>query len=335
MEMSGKEKLADSSGALKAPHNHGGDSSWCYLFIRRSYSKNIIDRLKERFVVFVHETVVHVKGKAKVKENLKPTISGLVFVKGRSDIVQAYLTENIPGLYLVKDCSTGKPAVIRNSVMESFMQVSQINPNRLRFMPHAFNYYSTGHTLVRVVSGVLSGLEGYIVRISRDKCLVTSMGGMTVAIGGVSKETFENVDEYIRQRQEEQAGQSMQLSEMLEEFSIADMDQCFIAIQNELDMLAVAKSLDRWLSKAEYHIIAGDQKNAAAILLRLIEGIGKCLKGICLSQSEISITPLKEICAEAARMLDTCSDSITEHDPLKEHISTEKRGLVERFPYLY
>lgn len=335
MKKSEKENSIEPSGAGSSRLNHDAASSWCYLFIRRSRTKYIIEKLQDRFEIFVHKTVIHTKGKTKVTENLRPTISGLVFVHGRSDMVQSYLNENFQGLYLVKDCSTGKPAVIKDRVMSSFMQVSQINPNRLRFMPHAFDYYSTGHTLVRVVSGVLSGLEGYIVRISRDKCLVTSMGGMTVAIGGVCKETFENVEEYIRQRREQQGKGEEQLSEVLEEFTLAEMDECFFSIQNDLDVLAVAKSIDRWLLKAEYLIIANDHKNAVAILLHLIDNVGKCLEGICQSQSEISIKPLADICREADKMLGTCCDSDTAHLSLKEYITAERQTLVGRYPYVF
>lgn len=70
-------------------------------------------------------------------------------------------------------------------------------------MPHSFDYYSVGNPLVRITSGILSGLEGYRIRISRDKCLVTSIGGMTVAIGGIYKESFENLDEYVRLRRKQ------------------------------------------------------------------------------------------------------------------------------------
>ena len=61
-------------------------------------------------------------------------------------------------------------------------------------MPHPLEYYSVGHPLVKITSGVLDGLEGYQIRISRNKCLITTMGGLTIAIGGVYKENFENVD---------------------------------------------------------------------------------------------------------------------------------------------
>ena len=71
-------------------------------------------------------------------------------------------------------------------------------------MPHPLDYYSEGHPLVRITSGLLEGFEGYRIRISRNKCLVTSIGGMTVAISGISNDSFENVDEYITLRRGQQ-----------------------------------------------------------------------------------------------------------------------------------
>ncbi|WP_258321677.1 hypothetical protein [Bacteroides sp. ET336] len=96
----------------------------------------------------------------------------------------------------MKDRSTGLPAVIRDKSMQTFIRMSRVSPYRIRFMQHPIDYYSTGHPLVKITSGILDGVEGYQIRISRDKCLVTTIGGLTIAIGGISKENFENIDEY-------------------------------------------------------------------------------------------------------------------------------------------
>lgn len=89
-------------------------------------------------------------------------------------------------------------------------------------------------------------MEGYCIRIARDKCLVTTVGNMTVAIGGISKESFENVDEYIRQRQETQNGsQPLTYNDEFVSFQ-SDIAQCFFYPQNRLDLMVLARSLEQW-----------------------------------------------------------------------------------------
>lgn len=169
-------------------------TSWCYIYTHSAKVFNITKKLEELFTVFIHKTVVYNKN-SHVKAEEKPTISGLVFIQGRANDIQKFLNDNFRNIYLVKDCSTGKPAMITDKVMSSFMQFSSLEPGRIRFMPKPFDYYSPGHIKVKLTSGVLSGIEGYIVRISRNRCFITSVGGLTIAISGIHKETFENADE--------------------------------------------------------------------------------------------------------------------------------------------
>lgn len=170
--------------------------SWCYIYVRNSRVKDILHALELKFNVFVHKTVKFKQTKKRVVKEEIPTISGLIFIQGEAKEIQSYLKEHCLGVYLVKDRSTGSPAVIRDKSMQTFIRMSQLSPFRLRFMPHPIDYYSTGHPLVKITSGILEGVEGYQIRISRDKCLITTMGGLTIAIGGISKENFENIEEY-------------------------------------------------------------------------------------------------------------------------------------------
>ena len=47
------------------------------------------------------------------------------------------------------------------------------------------------HVKLRVLTGVLRGQEGYVVRILRDRQLVMEFGGYAVAISNVHREDFE------------------------------------------------------------------------------------------------------------------------------------------------
>lgn len=167
------------------------ENSWSYIMAHHTKVNNIISKLEQHFTVFIHTSTVFFKEKGKVKSLEKPTISGLVFIQGKLSKIHSFLNENCPGIFLVKDQSTKQPARIPDSEMQRFMSISRLSPNRIRIMSKPLDYYSTGHEMVEITSGILSGVKGYIVRVSRDRCLITSLGGITVAIGDITKESFE------------------------------------------------------------------------------------------------------------------------------------------------
>lgn len=203
---------------------------WSYLFIRKRDAEyfSLKAETEGGFRTFIHRTIVtDASGKSeKVKPNGsaqdreasngvsegRPTISGLIFIQGKTKVIKKYLWERFPQYHLVNDCSTRKAAVIPDSVMQPFMRIANTDPSRIRFLVNPLTHYAEGNTLVEIMTGPLAGLQGYIIRIDRDRKLVIGVGDMTVAIGGVHKENFEKVEEVaravnIRQRARRQAEQ--------------------------------------------------------------------------------------------------------------------------------
>lgn len=203
---------------------------WSYLFIRKRDAEyfSLKAETEGGFRTFIHRTIVTdasgkpTKGKpdgsAQDREASngategRPTISGLIFIQGKTKVIKKYLWERFPQYHLVNDCSTRKAAVIPDSVMQPFMRIAGTDPSRIRFLVNPLTHYAEGNTLVEIMTGPLAGLQGYIIRIDRDRKLVIGVGDMTVAIGGVHKENFEKVEEVaravnIRQRVRRQAEQ--------------------------------------------------------------------------------------------------------------------------------
>lgn len=199
---------------------------WSYLFIRKRDAEyfSLKAETEGGFRTFIHRTIVtDASGKtSKVKSEDqssgklategRPTISGLIFIQGKTKVIKKYLWERFPQYHLVNDCSTRKAAVIPDSVMQPFMRIANTDPSRIRFLVNPLTHYAEGNTLVEIMTGPLAGLQGYIIRIDRDRKLVIGVGDMTVAIGGVHKENFEKVEEVaravnIRQRARRQAEQ--------------------------------------------------------------------------------------------------------------------------------
>lgn len=198
---------------------------WSYLFIRKRDAEYFSLKAESEggFRTFIHRTIItdasgkSEKGKSEDQNSGKPTegrptISGLIFIQGKTKVIKKYLWERFPQYHLVNDCSTRKVAVIPDSVMQPFMRIANTDPSRIRFLVNPLTHYAEGNTLVEIMTGPLAGLQGYIIRIDRDRKLVIGVGDMTVAIGGVHKENFEKVEEVaravnIRQRARRQAEQ--------------------------------------------------------------------------------------------------------------------------------
>lgn len=173
-------------------------TKWCYLFIHHSKVAAFTEKLaRDNMRHFVHKTVIYQRSKHSrgILAKEKPTVSGLVFLQGTPKELQNYLDANFPGHYLVNNCSTHLPAVISDSVMRPFMRVMETSPERIRFLLHPFKYYAGGNIKLRLTSGSFAGLEGYVIRIDRDRRLVMDVGGMSVSISGIHCETFEVVEE--------------------------------------------------------------------------------------------------------------------------------------------
>ena len=192
---------SDSKHPEKEDTNNEGEKyepvSWCYLFVHHKKVKAFEEQLeKDKLTYFVHKTIKYVprhRNRGGVREVEKPTVSGLIFIQGDSKKIQDYLDEKMSPHKLCNNCSTGEVATIPCNQMEPFMRVAETEPERLRFLLRPFVYYSKNRTLLRIVTGDYAGLEGYVIRIARDRKLVMDVGGMAVAVAGIHAERFEEV----------------------------------------------------------------------------------------------------------------------------------------------
>ncbi len=199
-------KPASSEGGVSSDDNPSGADTrtpglpWGYIRIHHMSALKFEERLKAQTIegdfkprCFVHRTVKYKtkpNGKGVVKEE-KPTVSGLVFLQGETLQLRRFLMQNFSQYFLVNDCCTGKPASIADSVMRPFMKISEVDPGRVTFLRHTFEEFARDHVKLRVLTGILAGQEGYVVRILRNRQLVMDLGGYAVAINNVHNEDFE------------------------------------------------------------------------------------------------------------------------------------------------
>ena len=180
--------------------NEEEGAHWGYIFIQHMSAGSFEKKLESlklegtfRPKCFIHRTVRYKQkpnGKGVMKEE-KPTVSGLVFLQGETNQLRTFLIHNFPHYYLVNDCSPGRPAVIADRQMRPFMRIMKEAPERVTFLRDPFEKFAKDHVKLRVLTGVLKGQEGYIVRILRDRQLVMEFGGYAVAISNVHREDFE------------------------------------------------------------------------------------------------------------------------------------------------
>lgn len=359
---------------------------WSYLFIRNRDAENFSLKAETEggFKTFVHRTIItDAPGKtSKVKSEDqgsgkstkgkpngsaqdreagngttegRPTISGLLFIQGKTKVIKKYLWERFPQYHLVNDCSTRKAAVIPDSVMQPFMRIAGTDPSRIRFLVNPLTHYAEGNTLVEIMTGPLAGLQGYIIRIDRDRKLVIGVGDMTVAIGGVHKENFEKVEEVaravnIRQRARRQAEQR-RLRERIEVNVNADVasqppdprlltpiqqkvDTAFFTPETFNDILVITTNVELWTERARRLIQAGNLADASEILTFLLEEIGYWFTNIYKKKS-IDLTPVKKAGNNAYKTALTILDNKHLLERTRQDLETNLDSQMLRHGFLF
>ena len=346
---------------------------WSYLFIRKRDAEyfSLKAETEGGFRTFIHRTIVtdasgksekgKPNGSAQDREASngttegRPTISGLIFIQGKTKVIRKYLWERFPQYHLVNDCSTRKAAVIPDSVMQPFMRIANTDPSRIRFLVNPLTHYAEGNTLVEIMTGPLAGLQGYIIRIDRDRKLVIGVGDMTVAIGGVHKENFEKVEEVaravnIRQRARRQAEQR-RLRERIEANVNADValqppdprlltpiqqkvDTAFFTPETFNDILVITTNIELWTERARRLIQAGNLADASEILTFLLEEIGYWFTDIYKKKS-IDLTPVKKAGNNAYKTALTILDNKHLPERTRQDLETNLDSQMLRHGYFF
>ena len=333
---------------------------WSYLFIRKRDAEyfSLKAETEGGFRTFIHRTIVTDESEKSTTEG-RPTISGLIFIQGKTKVIRKYLWKRFPQYHLVNDCSTRKAAVIPDSVMQPFMRIAGTDPSRIRFLVNPLTHYAEGNTLVEIMTGPLAGLQGYIIRIDRDRKLVIGVGDMTVAIGGVHKENFEKVEEVARavntrQRARRQAEQEQRrLRERIEanvnvNADVAPqppdprlltpiqqkVDTAFFTPETFNDILVITTNIELWTERARRLIQAGNLADASEILTFLLEEIGYWFTNIYKKKS-IDLTPVKKAGNKAYKTALTILDNKHLPERTRQDLETNLDSQILRHGYIF
>ena len=375
----GPQKGLTQNTDKEAVHDQSqAPAPWSYLFIRKRDAEyfSLKAETEGGFRTFIHRTIItdasgkSEKGKpngsaqdrdgttATASEG-RPTISGLIFIQGKTKVIRKYLWERFPQYHLVNDCSTRKAAVIPDSVMQPFMRIANTDPSRIRFLVNPLTHYAEGNTLVEIMTGPLAGLQGYIIRIDRDRKLVIGVGDMTVAIGGVHKENFEKVEEVARavntrQRARRQAEQRRLLERIEANVNVSvnadvalqppdprlltpiqqKVDTAFFTPETFNDILVITTNIELWTERAQRLIQAGNLADASEILTFLLEEIGYWFTTIYKKKS-IDLTPVKKAGNKAYKTALTILDNKHLPERTRQDLETNLDSQILRHGYIF
>lgn len=308
-------------------------ASWCYLFVHHKKVRGFETQLeKDHRPFFIHTTIKCAPKKGRgIREVAVPTVSGLIFLKGHPVEIQHYLDEKFAHHRLCKNCSTGRVAEIPNSQMAAFMSVARTDPDRIRFLLRPFHYYAKNRSLLRIVSGPLAGIEGYVIRIARDRRLVMDVGGMSVAISGVHIERFEEVGKNEADRHERATFYRRNLHERN-----AFIDRYFHPIREVGDIAAQAENIEL-LHEQTLSDLREDRlevKDAYDTFYFIIEEIGYYYAPAIDTYSE-HLAPIldagRAVLQEIPRLLATLPPT----DDLRQRCEAEYEQLQTNYGYLF
>ena len=316
---------------MKVCTDGSSDSSWCYLFVHNRKVAAIEALLEaDGLTHFVHRSIRYApkRGHASgVREVNVPSVSGLIFLQGRIRPLREWLAMRLPFHHLCRNCSTGRVAVIPDSQMQPFMRVAEADPERIRFLLHPFAYYAKNRTLLRITSGQFTGLEGYVLRIARDRRLVMDVGGMSVAIAGIHAERFEEVgkNEGTRRERETFARRNLQERQAL-------IDRYFHQVHTPQEAAEQAESIALVGSHVKADLAAAriTTGEAFAVLRFVVEEIGYYYAPLADSQLQRALAPVWREGAQIMQRLSRLAEADT--DGL---LAPECERLRTLFGYLF
>lgn len=327
------EQETKSGSEIKKCRQSDG-TTWSYVFVHNSKVKSMEAQLiKDGRTYFVHKTIRYFKkkGKQNVQHKEIPTVSGLVFFQGFSSEIQAWLDDNFPNAHLCKNCSTGKVAEIKDSQMRPFMRINETEPERIRFLLKPFHYYARNRILLRITSGELAGLEGYIIRIDRDRRLVMDVGGISVAVSGVHAEHFEEVKSDNTSSTDTNPFYQRNLQERE-----ALIDRYFHPVKTASEVAAQAENIDylREYVQEELAQKRMEINKAWRTYTFIIKEIGYYYAPF-IEQFKENLAPIMKKGAKIFQEMDAILDSPTLDKDTKERYQSEHEKLMLDYDYLF
>ncbi len=157
---------------------------WYVIRVTYGRERKLSEVLKERGVTYFLPTkVVHYNRRSdgKLRKKLVSAIPNLIFLFSTRAHIQALKEEmeaRIPMRYLM-DRATHEPMTIRKRQMEDFIRLASEDDNLL-YLDNPDVVLEKGQP-VEVTYGPFQGIQGYVLRIRRDRKVVLVLNGLLAA----------------------------------------------------------------------------------------------------------------------------------------------------------
>lgn len=204
-----KTNLAlDTQRPMTAPAQPGGcppvvptseDTETKHWFVMRSsYSremkaKDLLD--KDGFECYVPTRQERIERNGKIEQRTVAVVHNLLFVHSTREALDPWkrIHEEEAALRYTIDKSTGKPMIVDNKSMQDFMRVIAQADDSLLFLDNPDIILTKGQK-VEIILGPLKGVQGYILRIRRDRRVVVSLHGIvSVALAAMPMSHFKAI----------------------------------------------------------------------------------------------------------------------------------------------
>ena len=210
------------------------------------------------------------------------------------------------------------------------MRIVETEPERLRFLLRPFVYYSKNRTLLRIMTGDYAGLEGYVIRIARDRRLVMDVGGMAVAISNVHAERFEEVNKNEGSKSERETFYKRNLHERN-----AFIDRYFHQVRTASEVEAQKENIAILLNQTLADVMSKklDIKDAFDTFYFIIEEIGYYYAPF-IDYFKDDLNPIIEEGRKVMQEIGSITASLGDVE-LRQRCETEYEELRTNYGYLF
>lgn len=166
-----------------------------WFVMRSSYSREM--KAKELLECndiecYVPTRQERIERNGKIIQRTVAVVHNLVFVHSTRQILDPWkrLHEEDAALRYTIDKSTGKPMIVDDKSMQDFMRVISDADDALLYLDNPSIILTKGQK-VEIILGPLKGVQGYILRIRRNRRVVVSINGLvSVALAAMPMTHF-------------------------------------------------------------------------------------------------------------------------------------------------
>lgn len=175
--------------------SRGDRNKFCWYVMRSSYCRemkamNLLE--DDGFQCYVPTHQVRTVKNGQVEQHTTALIHNLVFVHSTRNILDPWkkLHEGDAALRYTIDKSTSRPMTITDKAMQDFIRVTRESDEGLLYLDNPEIVLTHGQK-VEIILGPFKGVQGYVLRIRKDRRVVVTLGGLvSAALATMPREHF-------------------------------------------------------------------------------------------------------------------------------------------------